>query len=338
MPSAMRSMLVVLAWLAASAAARAPLRYPDTTDALHPEGLFILTSRDGANWTETNPRPGSYTTAESAVWTGSVWLSVGNNVGAEQIDTAHVLISKDGVRWSAAAHLGGARSVTWTGRQFVAVGGFRSSSIMTSPDGVHWTAQKTGTDKRLRSVVWTGERLVAVGEDNVVLTWRDGVTWSLDRMKVWGNHPGDLVWTGKRLFALQRNVGRSEAEVISSPDGAQWTEEVLWKWEWPPLSLVWTGRQFVAVGLRGHAWTSPDGKNWTRRKSGTKSDLYSVAWTGKMLVTVGYGGDILTSPDGITWTVRRKPLPQKSSVVESLNFVTWGNGQILILGDRTYLD
>jgi photosystem II stability/assembly factor-like uncharacterized protein len=103
------------------------------------------------------------------------------------------------------------------------------------------------------------------------------------------------------------------------------------------MGLVWTGRQFVAVGMRGCIWTSPDGKNWTRRKSGTRSDLYSVAWTGKLLVTAGLGGDILTSPDGITWTARRKPLPEKTSVFETMNFVTYGNGQILILGERDYL-
>src|SRR5688500_19058323 len=71
------------------------------------------------------------------------------------------------------------------------------------------------------------------------------------------------------------------------------------------LGVVNTGTQFVAVGQAGVILTSPNGVDWTTRKSGTTIPLYSVTWTGTQLVSGGYGGDFFTSPDGITWTTRK---------------------------------
>src|SRR3954467_3126249 len=49
-------------------------------------------------------------------------------------------------------------SVTWTGSQFVAVGG----SILTSPDGINWTSRSSPVCC-LNAVTWAGSQLVAVG-------------------------------------------------------------------------------------------------------------------------------------------------------------------------------
>src|SRR5436309_1204752 len=56
--------------------------------------------------------------------------------------------------------------------------------------------------------------------------------------------------------------------------------------------------QFVGVGTNGTIITSPDGRAWTARNSGTTSDLRSVTWgqapfpDGPAFVAVGKAGTI----------------------------------------------
>ncbi len=52
-----------------------------------------------------------------------------------------ILTSLDGVTWTAQTVTGSFRSVTYGGSQFVAVA--QSGTIVTSPDGTAWTAQTT---------------------------------------------------------------------------------------------------------------------------------------------------------------------------------------------------
>ncbi|MBI1821274.1 MAG: hypothetical protein HY036_00400 [Nitrospirae bacterium] len=52
--------------------------------------------------------------------------------------------------------------------------------ILTSPDGITWTARTSGTTNSLTGVVWSGSQFVAVGgnyQGVVVLTSPDGITW-----------------------------------------------------------------------------------------------------------------------------------------------------------------
>jgi len=81
---------------------------------------------------------------------------------------------------------GGSVGVTWTPRivgkklngvaygkdlngngLFVAVGG--GGTILTSPDGITWTLQTSGTSNTLYGIAYGNGRFVAVGE-NVILT------------------------------------------------------------------------------------------------------------------------------------------------------------------------
>src|SRR5438105_7479526 len=65
------------------------------------------------------------------------------------------------------------------------------------------------------------------------------------------------------------------------------------------------GNQFVGVGTNGTILTSPNGKVWTARNSGTTADLRGVTWTSgrygppftSRFVVVGAGATILISPD-----------------------------------------
>ena len=51
--------------------------------------------------------------------------------------------------------------------------------------------------------------------------------------------------------------------------------------------------------------TSTDALNWTSRRIQTASNLYGVAFGNDLFVTVGEAGAIFTSPNGANWTRRR---------------------------------
>ena len=50
------------------------------------------------------------------------------------------------------------------------------TTILTSPDGVTWTARNSGTTTNLNAVIWGGGQFAAVGR--TILTSPDGVTWT----------------------------------------------------------------------------------------------------------------------------------------------------------------
>ena len=58
------------------------------------------------------------------------------------------------------------------GSTFVVVrrGGYYSGTILTSPDGVTWTQQTSGTRSWLRGVTYGNGTFMAVGEEGIILT------------------------------------------------------------------------------------------------------------------------------------------------------------------------
>lgn len=261
-------------------------------------------------------------------WTGSEFVTVGNNGGiytspdgvawttrVQGVDATGVGLSLWGVAWSpplqrlvavGLGHLrtsddGGAtwttRSTTpiagttlndviWAGAQFVAVG---SGVILTSPDGLAWTARAPGTGAALRGVAWTGSRYVAVGDAQVASP--DGAQWTL--VPGGGTGWAAVAWTGAQL--VEAGAGGA---IRTSPDGATWTSRTA-----QPTQLedvIWTGTQLVAVGgpgpaaSPGYVATSPDGVTWASRPIeasgaifGVSHTLLGVAWSGATLVAVG---------------------------------------------------
>jgi hypothetical protein len=139
-------------------------------------------------------------------------------------------------------------AVTWTGTTLVAVG--LAGTILTSPDGVVWTARASGTMADLTGFTWAGDQIVAVGDGGTILRSRDGIMWT----------PRDsgtnclftaAVWTGTRIVA----IGES-GEVATSSDGVTWTQQQ----SGTPNQLdgeALAGPQVVAAGEGGTILISP---------------------------------------------------------------------------------
>jgi hypothetical protein len=258
--------------------------------------------------------PGTYTVAYD------VSDAAGNP--AVQVTRTVVVLAAAGVVWT--PRLSGTgnslNGVTWSGTQFVAVGGVNGAgTILTSPDGVSWTARGSGIASPLNGVSWSGSKFVAVGYAGKALTSPDGVTWT-QQVSGTANMLTGVAWSGGKFVA----VGMF-GTILTSPDGVTWTTQV----SGTTLMLAgvaWNGGMFVAVGQFGMVLTSSDGFGWTPQGAGvTSNSLYGVTWSGTQLATVGDTGTILTSPDGVAWTAQ-------TSVGSNYYGIAWDGAQFVVVG------
>jgi len=159
--------------------------------------------------------------------------------------------------------------------------------------GMPVTSRMSGTTNSLWGVAWSGTQFVAVGDNGIILTSTDGITWTSRTSGTTQHLFGGVAWSGTQFVA----VGISGI-ILTSPDGIVWTTRT--SGTGLPLDGVnWSGTQFVAVGgggADGIILTSPDGITWTRQASGTTNRLFGVVWSGTQSVIVGANGTILTFP------------------------------------------
>lgn len=133
--------------------------------------------------------------------------------------------------------------------------------VLSSTDGLTWHAIDAGTNVTLRGVAAGSPGLVAVGDDGVILTSPDGVAWQ--------QRPSGT-------------TGRLNA-------------------------VAWIGDRFVAVGaaagevLAGLILTSADGATWENRTPAGLRPLYGVAGDTGHALAVGWTGMTAESHDGVTW-------------------------------------
>ncbi|HMA17445.1 MAG TPA: hypothetical protein VKS03_03310, partial [Thermoanaerobaculia bacterium] len=103
-------------------------------------------------------------------------------------------------QWSNPAPLGNQLSAAAFGNGvYVAVG--RAGTILTSTDGVSWTAQAANPKVDLSDVLWTGSQFVAVGQAGAVLSSADGRLWAYRRAGVAATLR-KIAWNGDIFVAL----------------------------------------------------------------------------------------------------------------------------------------
>lgn len=223
--------------------------------------------------------------------------------------------------------------VAWNGALFVTVG--NGGTILTSPDGMTWTLQSSGTTNTLGAVGWGNGQFVAVGKGGAILTSPDGMTWTMQSSGTADQLSG-VAWGNGQFVAVGWDI------VLTSSDGITWTVQSAGTF--PPdaiTGVAWGNGRFVAVGFYAVRYgndvilTSLDGVTWTRRSIGWPryGGHSAVAWANDQFVVVGGGvywpylfGTVVTSPDGMIWTT------QSPGTADRLSGVAWGNGQFVAVG------
>jgi hypothetical protein len=218
-------------------------------------GLFVLLpwvtsgsgnyyiSRDGINWTASGTT--TYT------WVNACWSSELRLFVAIAFQSKVVGTSPDGINWtitdiSSQAGDASAYGIAWSPelRLFVVTTqGGTSNPVLTSPDGVTWTARTSAGNSTWNSVCWSSElrlfcSVASAGASYRIQTSADGIAW-----------------------------GGVNAPAANSWQGVCWSPEI---------------RLFCAVagsgtGTRG--MTSPDGTNWTIRTSAADNNWRNVVWS-----------------------------------------------------------
>ena len=115
--------------------------------------------------------------------------------------------------------------------------------------------------------------------------------------------------------------------ILTSPDGENWTVRRTGS-DVPLVAIAYGKETFVAVGNRGTIVTGPkSGATWTVRKSDVTGDLWAVTFERGIFVAVGSGGVVTTSPDGVTWTKRANLTPN------ALRDIDYGKDNFVSIGE-----
>jgi hypothetical protein len=217
-------------------------------------GNDVMTSSDGVIWT-------SRSTPVFAPWT-------------DPEDSSRTVYG----RWN---------SVTWSPELalFVAVGqnynNDPGTEVMTSSDGVTWTARTASSDNRWDSVVWSPELgiFTAVGNGNAVMNSSNGIDWT-------ETHAGGSDWTSVAWSSsLHLFVAVSEAitdiTVMTSRDGVDWSTQAGLPTRYVWNSIAWSPELgiFSAVGSNNVFMTSSDGLAWTSVAPPSNKVWSSIAWS-----------------------------------------------------------
>jgi hypothetical protein len=220
--------------------------------------------------------------------------------------------------------------IIWAGSQFVAVGAY--GTIRTSPDGINWTTQDSGTNEFLFGVAWNGSKLIAVGANATILSSSDGITWSsIDVGLI--TRLNKVIWSGSQFVAVG---GYVNSQVLTSPDGVTWTPRNVATSYVSLVDVAWNGSVFAAVasgsGIYNYVYTSPNGITWTRRYLGPSNTGYSITTDDNQFV-VAAGRYVYTSIDGITWSLVVDENVNPYAVYASL----WDGNQFVLAASNALL-
>ena len=148
------------------------------------DGIFIITSPDGVNWTSASVTAPTGTILEldrvrvinGVIYAvGANYAATNNNPTSGQPNNGVIVTSSDGVTWTVntPTALGGQSAqqltdIAWNGNEFFATGSY----IAASTDASTWTADPgllPATQTSLNSITSNGAQLVAVGQDGNII-------------------------------------------------------------------------------------------------------------------------------------------------------------------------
>jgi hypothetical protein len=301
-------------------------------------GSFRASVWSGSQWVLAGTSGTLYTSTDGSSWISrrtQITMDAGNIVGLASSATktvgvgfgtwgnASILVSSDGAYWGlqsgSVTSAIGLESIAY-GPLYVAVGS--EGAILTSPDGIAWTARSSGTSLSLRTVVWTGSRYLAAGGGGVLLASIDGVAWS---------SVGNLGGVGmvRSVSVGDKAVFVGENGTIATLDAANVVAfpSSLTAEEFTAVAIGGGGR-LVAVGYAGVVRVSDDGGvTWVNRDIGADHDLVAITWAGTQFVAGGFGSSAYTSPNGDSWTQRTSSEEEDVTIIS----MAWTGAKVVAM-------
>jgi len=300
---------------------------------------YKYSTDNGSSWTAFSPAVTTPSVTIGGLTNGttySVKLRAVNSAGDGAVSDAVSVTPADvnAINWTGRtpAEANNWQSVAYGNGLFVAVSWNGTNRVMTSPDGITWTARSVPSGE-WKAVTFGNGLFVAVADygTNRVMTSTDGTTWTARTAAATSLWRG--LTYGNGLFVAVAWLGTNR--VMTSPDGITWTarsaaEANGWK------SVTYGNGLFVAVSFNGtnRVMTSTDGITWTARSAAEASSWSKVTYGNGTFVAVANNGDnhlVMTSSNGITWTAR------SASSDAAWDSLTYGNGNFVAAANTSVM-
>ena len=162
--------------------------------------------------------------------------------------------------------------------QFVATVDSSPPGLLSSPDGVNWSAWESGGIMPLNAVAGDGTHYLAVGDFGQIVGSPDGQTWT-NRTGYLAPEFARASWFEAVTFGNGRFVAVGCAAAAVSTDGEHWIATGLAPNTWL-VGVVFDGHRFVAVGKQGAVAWSTDGMTWEGGDPVGSDDFAGVAFGG----------------------------------------------------------
>lgn len=340
---------------------------------------FISTSENGIDWTPLQQI--SYMRYGETVYAILNGITFGNNKFVAIDENGYVISSTDGIEWTTPIlnnnqEIGYWNDIAYDNNNnlFISVSGVTSygdgeAYICTSSDGIEWNAPiKISKDtlsynQALLSVYPSDNQILVIGNNGIITTSTDGITWSdFTRMGLgkwngvaYGNDTfvavgdsgkivsdidktdynlitkGSYNWNditfGQGEFLAVGDGGRT----VYSTNGTTWTDGATIGIGDATLypHMAYGNNRYVAVGERGYATYSFDGENWVTPQIIINKSFRAITYGNNKFVAATVDGYILTTTDGVTWT---EPI-QISLDIENDADIIYANNQFVLVGD-----
>ena len=285
-------------------------------------------------WNETTKPPGY-----SASYTGYAYARItqgnGRLLGIRSNGSSNysLLSSLDGQTWELLpAPVSPLHNLTFLNGEFILQG--PSNTLLTSTDGAQWTTVTTNLTN-LYGLAYGNGVYAAVTYDGVIWTSTDKTQWTPRTTAIPDTYSEGAITYANGLFvAITSTYINGNASVLTSSDGLTWNSQTLTGGFFDAGFVRYLNGQFIAGGVGGKIYTSPDGSIWTANSLPAGGWgmfegfdwAISAAYGNGIYVSVGYKGLLLTSSDGKNWNYQDRPA---NGDLYSLAFF---NGQFLAFG------
>jgi len=294
----------------------------------------IQISKDGVRWTSFYQYPMSGGKLSSVAHHNGQYVFVGGGLDIDEVkkaSTAFILVLENG-KWSSTVihEQYPLYDVTWTGTQYLGVG--HKGTMMVSVDGKRWNLLPEVTEENLHSVELLNNVIYVTGSNGLIMTSRDGSTWTKHQTPVQVNLRA-IAWNGKDTWVAAGDNGL----ILVSDDGYRWelyNIDEKYKTNWQ--DVVWGDEHFVVAGAWGGLMKSRDGRHW----EGTNLEgeyrythFYGITYTNEMYLAVGMSGRILISRDLQWWFAQNEMTNRDLLDVKEINgtiYVVGEGGRILV--------